>query len=185
MAPFVALLRGINVSGKNTIRMVDLKALFKDLGYQNVTTYLQSGNVVFETKPEGISCKEHSRISQAIITEFGYEVPVLILPGNHLAKTINENPYRGSDASDTNSLYVTFLFSEPESILRNNIVVPKNESGVFKIVRQNVYILCSNGYGKTKINNQYFEKKLRVLATTRNWKTICALESLIRLIRPE
>ena len=178
MATYVALLRGINVSGKNKIRMVELKTLFEDLGYQKVTTYLQSGNVVFETATVGMSCEEGTRISQAIMTEYGYEVPVLVVPGSYLEKAINENPYCGLDAFDANSLYVTFLFSEPEETYRNDIVVPKNEQGLFKIVRQNVYIYCSNGYGKTKINNQYFEKRLHVQATTRNWKTVCALVDL-------
>ncbi len=178
MATYVALLRGINVSGKNKIRMVELKTLFEDLGYQKVTTYLQSGNVVFETASDVMSREEGTRISQAIMTEYGYEVPVLVVPGSYLEKTKNENPYCELGTFDTNSLYVTFLFSEPEETHRKDIVVPKNEQGLFKIAQQNVYIYCSNGYGKTKINNQYFENKLHVRATTRNWKTICALEDL-------
>lgn len=178
MAKHVALLRGINVSGKNKILMLELKSLFENLGYSGVTTYLQSGNIVFDTKSNAIPGKEASRISKAIMKTFGYEVPVLVVNASYLATTLKENPFGGSDTPDFNSVYVTFLFSEPEKAYQESLVVPNNESGLFKIIEHKVYVHCPDGYGKTKINNQYFETKLRVGATTRNWKTVRALEGL-------
>jgi uncharacterized protein (DUF1697 family) len=174
MEKYVALLRGINVSGKNKIRMADLTALFEELGATEIKTYLQSGNVVFKAKS---TCNSQV-IEKAILDKLGLEVPVLLLSSDHLERIFQENPFLLKDAKNPEQCYVTFLWEKPTTQLIKGLEVPQNESGRFSVSRQCIYIRCPDGYGRTKINNQFFENKLKTVATTRNWKTVSALREL-------
>ena len=171
MAYSIALLRGINVSGKNKIRMADLKALFEGLGCESVTTYLQSGNVVYHA-PKTVSAKS---IEQAIQNQLGLDVPVLTLTADTLTHISQNNPFLNSDEAEPAQCYVTFLWDSPSQTSLAELTLPQNETGRCSISDNCIYVHCPNGYGRTKIHNVFFEKKLRLLATTRNWKTVNAL----------
>ncbi|MDA0348791.1 MAG: DUF1697 domain-containing protein [Verrucomicrobia bacterium] len=175
MSKFIALLRGINVSGKNKIRMVELKALFETLGYEEVTTYLQSGNVVFNAKKKPNS----SQIEKTIFDQLGPTVPVLILSQSQLDQVFSNNPFLTKGSTDPAHCYVTFLWEARSEKETQAIASPANETGSFECRDALVYVICPDGYGKTKINNQFFEKKLKVIATTRNWKTVTTLLTLV------
>jgi uncharacterized protein (DUF1697 family) len=179
MEPLVALLRGINVGGKNKIRMVELTSLFEDLGYTGIETYLQSGNVIFEPSQTKEPAEHAEDIKSKVENIFGYKVSVLVLTSKILHTTFTNNPFLKSKEVANSALYVTFLFSTPEPALTKPVELPKNETATFHILEDRVYVCCPGGYGKTKINNQFFEKKLNLEATTRNWKTVGALHERV------
>ncbi len=179
MTTCIALLRGINVTGHHKIKMAVLKQLFLDLGYIDVVTYIQSGNVLF--KSEG---QESSKIEQSIVyaieNKFKYTVTVLVLAKKQIETIYNSNPFIEKIKNvDHTKLYATFLNSAPVldriSEIKNRINSNDDE---FQIIDKTAYLYCPNGYGKTKLNNNFFEKKLKVNATTRNWKTITKLFEL-------
>ena len=170
----IAILRGINVGGHRIIRMQDLKNLFVNSGFQNVRTYIQSGNVLFDTKL--VSDSEISaKIEKAIFKNFGFEVPVFVRSVKELEQCILENPFKNNDI---NKLYITFLQEEP---IKENI--RKTESfqfdpDKFVVSGKQVFIYCEGKFHQTKLNNNFFEKSLEARATTRNWKTILKLVEL-------
>lgn len=178
MTTYIALLRGINVSGKNSIKMIELKQLFQDLSCLEITTYIQSGNVIFKNNINDIETLEKI-IIKAIYKKFGYTINVIVLTKAELELIFNRNPFLKLPNIDLKKLHVTLLNNVPnlskiESI--NNLIATTDDA--FKIVDKSIYLYCPNGYGRTKLNNNLFEKKLNASATTRNWRTITKLTEL-------
>ena len=176
---YIALLRGINVSGHKTVKMELLRASFERLGFQNVETYVQSGNVVFEATE-----KDAARLSEAIgktiLRDFGFPVPVLLRTAKEMERIVQENPFLNQAGIDHSKLHVTFLSAAaPKSAARDlEPLVVKPEQ--FHIHSWEIYLYCPNGYGRSKLSNNAIEKKLGVEATTRNWKTVNALLALVQ-----
>lgn len=181
MKTYIALLRGINVTGHNKIKMFELKSLFIDLGFKNITTYIQSGNIIFETNKLDTNNIEQ-QITLAVKKHFNYTINVLVITVNHLKTIFNSNPFLKIENIDITKLHVTILKNKPnlESVPQIENFI-KNNDDEFEILDKNIYIYCPNGYGKTKLNNNLFEKKLQSVATTRNWKTISKLVELSSL----
>ena len=178
MERYVTILRGINVSGQNKIRMADLSLLYESLGFTNVRTYIQSGNIVFESVP-GKPDKLVHDIERAIRNKYGFEVPVLVRTGAEMQSAIKANPFLKEKGIDVTSLHLTFLERAPEKS-----VVQKFDPGPlghdrYSIRDANVYLYCPDGYGKTRLSNTFLEKRLGVRATTRNWKTVNVLNDLL------
>jgi uncharacterized protein (DUF1697 family) len=173
---YVALLRGVNVGGAAKIRMHDLRALIESLGYDNVTTYVQSGNVVFTT-PSRSAATVAKAVKAAITRDTGLTAEVLVRTARELGGVVAGNPLVARDV-DATKLHVTFLQSAPLAVkvraLDPTIAAPDR----FEVVRREVYLHCPNGYGRTKLDNTFFEKRLGVVATTRSWKTVRALADL-------
>ena len=170
MGKYISLLRGINISGQKLIKMPVLIDLYKSIGFQNVETYLQSGNVLFNS--DITDRKEIAGIiEEGIKYKFGYDVSVLIKIGINLKKIIKNNPFLKNNA-DTVKFYITMLFEKPEKELLESIMNFQSGKDEFHINEDIIYINCPDGYGRTKINNNFFEKKLKVTATTRNWNTV-------------
>ena len=170
MKTYIILLRGINVSGKNKIPMADLRELLNDLQFKNVQTYIQSGNIILESALDKTTiCNQ---IKKEIQEKFGFKVPVL-------ARTISEweNAIKKYPFSTENEKIVAFAFlnqvSNEKTIEIKNIGEDK-----YKIDDDVVYLICPSGFGKTKITNNVLEKKLEVIATTRNYKTTTKLLAL-------
>lgn len=173
---FVALLRGINVSGKNKIFMDDLRAMFESLGLTEVKTYVQSGNVIFSG---GSSAHElEGIIKKAILEKFTFDVPVLVKTKEEMQATLRNNLYIHRNNVSLDKLHVTFLSEVPsEANLKNaHINVLPDE---FMVLGKEVYLYIPGGYGNTKLSNTYFESKLKVRATTRNWKTVNELVKML------
>lgn len=167
---YIALLRGINVSGKNKLPMANLRALCEDLGWQKVQSYIQSGNLKFEWEGEAIEAA--ANLSQAIQEKFGYEVPVLVYPQNYFQKAL-QNPFLEEQANlELKSLHVTLLEAAPTSEKIEALASKDHKGDQWKVVEDRVYLHCPNGYGRTKLTNSYLEKNLGQTATTRNWKTL-------------
>jgi uncharacterized protein (DUF1697 family) len=168
MNTYISILRGINVSGKNIIKMAELKKLYENLGFLEVQTYIQSGNVIFLSKENNINYIEKT-IRNQIRDIFGYDIPILIIKSENLRKVIETLPFKDIDNS---KLYVTFLSNKCINPPVDKIMNKKGNNELIQIEGQVVYIYCPDGYGKTKLSNNFLEKQLKIHATTRNWKTI-------------
>ena len=174
MKTYISILRGINVSGHNLIKMGALKILLTELGFINVRTYIQSGNVVFEsTLPD--EEKIALVISGGIHDRFGFVVPVIVFSHDYLESLMAKNRFLYERVEDILKLHITFLSREPAIGLSDAISRDQYLPDEFYIEGNAVFLFCPNGYGNTKLSNTFFEKKLKVQATTRNWKTILEL----------
>lgn len=176
MGKFIALLRGINVSGQKKIKMPELKSLFESYGFQDVETYIQSGNVIFSSKEKSKS-KLEDKISSAIKSKFGFEVHVFVINPEEIEHVIQSNPFI-KKKKDREKLYVTLLSENPlaENIKKLHVIDHSPEEYI--IDGRYIYLFVPNGYGKAKLNNNLFENKLKVFGTTRNWKTVNKLFEL-------
>ncbi|MET7749604.1 DUF1697 domain-containing protein [Micromonospora sp. NPDC005367] len=177
MDRYVALLRGINLGATNRIGMADLRRLVSALGHHDVRTYVQSGNVVFGSDVPDTE-RLAAGIEQVIADELGLTVPALVRSARELAAVVDGNPYAGREADPTR-LLVAFLRTIPKPSTVAALTAPGGESVAFTVARREVYLhYPDGGYGRSKFTNAYLEKKLGVVATTRNWKSVRALAEL-------
>lgn len=174
MNTFIALLRGINVSGQKKIPMVELRNLLSDSGLKNVQTYIQSGNIIFHSSEESKIGLENT-IQKAVLSHFGFEVPVLIRTELEIQNILDTCPFSEEKKM---SGYFTLLHSAPKKSLIEETQVINYPNEEFHITNYCVYFFSSAGYGNAKCNNNFFEHKLKVRATTRNYKTMVKLLSL-------
>lgn len=177
MNTFIALLRGINVSGQKMIKMAALTELFNTLKFTNVKTYIQSGNVVFQDKGKDASALE-KKIIKGIKETFGFDVPVLILNADTLPAILKNNPHVKRKDADTNKIYLTFFNGTYEKKALDVIAAADYNGDEFVVKDQVIYLYLPNNYGNTKLNNNFFENKLKITATTRNWKTMNELQKM-------
>ena len=180
MNQYIAFLRGINVSGHKKIKMGDLKMLFETLGYQYITTYIQSGNVIFQTESSSIA-ELKKNIENAIRSHYNFEVAVLLINKQSLSDILDANPFKEDISTgkvDQKRMYFTLLFEKPEYVRIAEILKHDYKPEKLVIRDSTVYFLISKGYGNTKLNNNFFENKLKVTATTRNFSTLNKLREL-------
>lgn len=180
MKTYIALLRGINVSGKNIIKMTALKEMFANLNFENIQTYIQSGNVIFstnESKDDLAKC-----ISNQIKTTFELVVPVLVIEKDELNKIILQLPFSEFEEKD---VYFTFLNEASKVTDISKISEKKSNTEQLLITENVIYLLCPEGYGNTKLSNNFLEKQLKVLCTTRNLKTSRKLLELASIKKDE
>lgn len=178
MSKYVAILRGINVGKGRKVLMTDLKNLLAKLGLKNIQTYIQSGNVMFDLRqPESLVVLEDG-LNQAISGAFGFDIPVIIRTAREMEESVANNPFLKEDGADIDKLHLTFLKDVPAPELLKKIKEFQFSPDQFEIIGKDVFVHCPNGYGQTKITNDFFEKKLKVQATTRNWKTVQKLHEL-------
>jgi uncharacterized protein (DUF1697 family) len=171
------MLRGINIGSRRRVSMSDLRAAFEALGADEVQTYVQSGNVVFRSADA--AGKLVGRVERKIHAEFGADVAVIVRTQAEMARVLKANPFL-QEGSDTTALHVTFLAEKPDPAKVRGLTAPTAAADEFAVIGREVYLHCPDGYGRTKLNNAFFEKKLGVAATTRNWKTVTALADLAR-----
>ncbi len=175
----IALLRGINVGGKRKILMADLRALFEELGFTAVETYIQSGNVVYDDLKTVNPVESVRRIMDAVREQYGYEVPVMVLPATELKIAFDQNPYFQTNPEDVNKLHLTFLSDLPEKEKADAIAEIDFAPDQFVMTGKHVFIWCEGKYHESKLTNNFFEKKLGVQATTRNWRTVMKLAEMV------
>lgn len=154
--------------------MADLKAAYEALGMTNVNTYVQSGNVVFDGRMRSTS-KVIETLERQIQSCFGYDVTVMVRTPVDLQRIIKSNPFSVQASNDPAKVHVTFLASCPSTGMVNSVEDADTRGDDFSVGRQEIFLHCPNGYGRTKLNNAFFERKLKMPATTRNWKTVEAL----------
>ncbi|UXP33927.1 DUF1697 domain-containing protein [Reichenbachiella agarivorans] len=169
MKKYVALLRGINVSGQKKIKMTELKSALVAAGLTTVETYIQSGNLVFETE---LSEEESTQLIERVILEdFGFEVPTLVLEQSYFRFVLDNNPFlqRGED---NKKLYVCFMMDIPTEESKLTLAETDLKGDEYHIIDQLIYTCYHQGAGKTKMDNNLLERKLKVRATSRNWNTV-------------
>jgi uncharacterized protein (DUF1697 family) len=173
------MIRGINVGGRRPIRMDELRALYEGLGYSRILTYLQSGNVIFASA-EGDGANHASAIEGGLREACGLEVDVAVTASQMMAAAVRANPLLGRRGVDPKFLHATFLVRPSGKPSLKGVQIPLGPGEEAVLVGSVVYLYCPNGYGSTKINNAFFERRLSARATTRSWKTVTALEKLAR-----
>jgi len=174
---YISMLRGINVSGSNMIRMADLKKVYEGLGFERVVTYLNSGNVVFRC-PETDGPELARRIQAQIQESLGNKVPVLIRELRDFARILATNPFLSGRSEDTGRLYVMFLSAPPVPSNLARLVKPAGCDEEFIPGEQEFFLFYPGGLGRAKLTTAWFERNLKVLTTTRNWNTVNALHKL-------
>ncbi|MCA9385166.1 DUF1697 domain-containing protein [Candidatus Dojkabacteria bacterium] len=170
MKTYIALLRGINVSGQKKIKMTQLREL---LGkeFNEVQTYIQSGNVIMSSELSSES-EVSSQIEKLIENAYGYNVKVLTYTVDDLKKRFSENPYRDKD---TKNLYFTFLSENKSELPEHKVSSKKGKHEEITLIDDVLYMYAGDGYGKTKLTNNFFEAVLNLNATTRNYRTVSKL----------
>lgn len=179
MTKYISILRGINVSGQKAIKMADLKILYEKLKLNNVTTYIQSGNVIFDSP---IKLKSEL-IENAIAKHYGFSVPVVLRTDKEWAKIIASNPFVKDPGKDISKMHVVFLTGKPNLPDEEKMNKVKHPSEEYFFEGREVFLYCPNGYGKTKLSNTFLEKTLKTTATTRNWKTVNKLKEIAENIK--
>ena len=177
MQTYISILRGINVSGQKLIKMDALRKMFEDIKFKKVKTYIQSGNVIFESSKSTIESLE-KKIMKGIKESFGFDVPVLVKDLSELKIVLKNNPFLKKQNEDVSKLHVTFLSEIPSKENVEKIQAGNYGADEFVLEGKNIYLFCPNGYGNTKLTNNFFENKLKLSATTRNWKTVNELVSI-------
>jgi uncharacterized protein (DUF1697 family) len=179
MSVKVSFLRGVNMAGHCSMKMADLLTLYKKLGFKDAVTYIQSGNVVF-TSDNDVE-KTGSDIGEAILKKFDYNVAVMIRTAEEIQKINNLNPYLQLKDFDPAKSSVIFLLNEPDSNQLARVADINYPPDSFKIIGREIFIYCPNGFGRTKLYTNFFENKMKVTGTARNWKTLTAIQEIASL----
>ncbi|CAM3277798.1 DUF1697 domain-containing protein [Flavobacterium longum] len=178
MTTHLVLLRGINVSGQKLIKMEDLRRLLADAGFENVVTYIQSGNIIFESEQTD-KVKVAAQVKALIKKQYRWEVGVLALDLTDLVQTIGNNPFLKQPDPDLKHLYVAYLSEQPSA---DNLAkfqafdIGRDEAVLGDRV---LYLRYASGAGNTKLSNALIENKLKVVATSRNWNTTLKLRDML------
>jgi uncharacterized protein (DUF1697 family) len=174
MKTYIALLRGINVGGHKKVPMAELRELLTKSGLENVKTYIQSGNVVFQSSINNTKTLEEE-IKSSIVNHFGFDVSIIVRTRAQLNTIFDNCPFTEEKKV---SSYFAILSDIPNEDLVKTAYEKTYENEEYKILNDCLYFYCANGYGNAKFNMNYFEKKLEVSATSRNYKTMVKLLSL-------
>lgn len=180
MALYLALFRGINVSGKKIIKMEDLRNLMVSAGYKNVKTYIQSGNVIFESA-EKSKTKIAASIEALVSKQYGFDVVIFVTDIKDVNRAVDNNPFanKGEPEEGTKKLYVTFLSEKPtEENMEKLRQAPIGED-IIEFRDDILYFKLISKASESKLSNSLIESKLKVRATTRNWNTTLKLQSMM------
>ncbi|MGE5400325.1 MAG: DUF1697 domain-containing protein [Ignavibacteriales bacterium] len=181
MAKYAAFLRGINVGGQRVVKMEKLREIFTSAGMEAVKTYIQSGNVIFESREADAATLE-LLIRQELSRSLGYEVPIFIRTISQLEEIIKYDPFNGIAPTDEVKQYITFLSEEPTQKTELPVVSPAKDVEVIKIRNREAFSLCYKINGRFGAPNSFLEKKFGVAATSRYWTII---SNIISLVRPD
>ena len=179
METIISILRGINV-GKRKVLMTDLKVLYEKFGFKEVSTYIQSGNVIFKTDKKLTGQQLAEKIEKSLLKQYGFDVPVINRTAKELNKIGLSNPFLKNKEIDKSKLHVTFLANEPEKTNIEAIERFDYSPDKFIISDTEIFLHIPGSYAETKLSNNFFETKLKVSATTRNWNTVTKLAELAK-----
>ncbi|NHM06926.1 DUF1697 domain-containing protein [Flavobacterium sp. CYK-4] len=177
MKTYIALLRGINVSGQKIIKMELLRKVLAELDFVNISTYIQSGNIIFETAI-GNSAILEKQISEKIEQHFGFVVPVRMTTLDELKTIVDQNPFVAENLADPTQPYVAFLSGEPAAADLAQLGQIDFQGDRFISKNRVLYLWYARSAADTKLSNAVIEKKLQLSATSRNWKTVLKLIAL-------
>ncbi|WP_405351519.1 DUF1697 domain-containing protein [Nonlabens sp. Asnod3-H03] len=173
---YVALLRGVNVGGKNKLPMALLRNALEKTPFYGVTTYIQSGNILFSSDLKSAQCADI--ISELLKSEFDLAVPVMVKEQEEISKTLKASPFKTRTIENSKFMSFGFLNESPVQEKVNTTEEFSNDMETFKIIDDVIYFYCGVGFGKTKMTNAWFEKKLGVTSTMRNYNTTLKLTEL-------
>lgn len=177
MVQYVSLLRGINVGGHRKIRMAELAELYTAEGCEEVSTYIQSGNVVFNGDGDGDALE--TRLMAAIKRHFKFDVRVMVRTREEWRAVLDGNPFNDVDEERFNQLVVTFLAEPPADEGLDALATVELEGERYRVSGREIYVHCDMGYGQSAIPNGAIEKLTKVAATTRNWRTVLKLADML------
>jgi uncharacterized protein (DUF1697 family) len=179
MHTLVSMIRGINVGGHKPLRMDRLRGIHEALGFRNVRTYLQSGNAVFEAR-SGDADRHAEALERRILRDCGFEAAVCVRTSAELTAALRDNPLALRLAADPKFLHATFLVRHGAGTSLDGVALPLAKGEAALMLGDTIFVYCPSGYGKSKISTMFFERKLALGATTRNWQTVTALERMAR-----
>ncbi len=174
MTAYVSLFRAINVGGRNAVKMSILKEMHEALGFKNVSTYLQTGNVIFES--DSSDAAELARqIGEEFEKKFGFYTEVMVRSAAELKEMFNQNPFRDNPEKETKWILVMFFSAGPDNEAKQALLSTFIGPEEIVIVGQEAYIYFPIGIGTSKLSTAFIEKKLKVAGTGRNWNTVTKL----------
>ncbi len=174
MQTYIALLRGINVSGQKKVPMAELRKLFNNLGFEKVSTYIQTGNVLFQTLENNATVLE-TKIHNAIKSHFGFDVSVIVKTRKELQTVFDASPFPKA-IKEKSYFIILDKIPNPKLVQEADKITYENER--FVIIKDCLYFHSAAGYGNSKFNMNLFERKLIVIGTARNYNTMVKLLSL-------
>jgi uncharacterized protein (DUF1697 family) len=174
---YVALLRSVNVAGYGRMAMADLQETFRHLGYRDVSTFIQTGNVIFTTTRKS-PAKLISEIEEQLADDFGSSPAVILRTPAELRAVLAASPFPGQNA-DPSRHHVTFMATEPEAARLAEFAPPASGKDELVIIGREIYVHTPNGYAETKLTGSLLERRLGVVTTTRNWNTVSRLCALL------
>jgi len=178
VSAYVSLLRGINVGGHKPLRMDSLREAYERMGLSMVSSYLQSGNLIFESdQPDRLRLTR--QIEAGIEQECGYPLKVFLRQVDELRVILDGNPFLTGRSEDRSKLHVTFLYQLPDETTWEKLLAPAVIRDEFAPGESAIYLFCPQGYGKTKLSNSFFERRLGMPVTTRNWNTVTAVYEMV------
>ena len=175
MTKYVALLRGVNVGGKNVLPMRELQGMFAVAGCVEVVTYIQSGNVMFGATGECVAGLA-TALETAILERFGIRSPVVLRTATEMLKVFKENPFSGAPEE---MLHVYFLRDRPEPAQVKALDYERSAPDAFAVVGREIFLHLPARMARTKLTNVYFDRALGTVCTARNWKTVGKLVEMV------
>ncbi len=166
------------MTGHNSIKMTELSVLYKNLGFNDSETFIQSGNVIFRSDATLSIPDIALKIENAIHEKFNYNVPVLIRTPDEMRKFISVNPFLSETDFNPAKMAVLLLYEEPLKSQIQKVININYPPDKFRIIGREIFIYCPNGFGRTKLYTNFFEKKMGVTGTARNWNTINTILSI-------
>ncbi len=179
MTAFVSLFRGINVGGHQAIRMDELKDLYESLGFKDVATYIQSGNVIF-TNDDADVARLRRHIEDGFAKKFGFHVEVIVRTSAELREIIDKNPFQSQQSKESKWVVVMFLAAHPDDTAQEDLLKTYVGPEEIFIIGKEMYIYYPNGIGRSKLSHSLIEKKLKTVGTARNWNTVLQLQKMIQ-----
>lgn len=177
MPIYVSLLRGINLGGHKKIKMDELRSSLEALGFQQVKTYIQSGNVVFKapkTSPAGL-CK---KIETKIQTDFGHSVSVIARTADEMEQVVTNNPFLKENGIDPEKLHVMFLSKAPEASAIEKVAALASPPQQLRCIGQELYLYLPNGVAESFVMKKPVDRLLGVVTTMRNWRTVNTIHQM-------
>lgn len=174
MERYVALMRGINLLHHKRISMPDLAALFTDVGCREVRTYIQSGNVVFAAPKKVVTALPRT-LPEALQRNHGFSAAVVLRSGAEMQAVLAGWPFA---EVEENHQHVMFLDGVPTAAAIATLDPNRSPGDEFRVVGREIYLRLPNGVGNSKLNNQFFDSRLKMTSTGRNWRTVRALAEM-------
>lgn len=171
MVRYIAFFRAINVSGLRIIKMEDLSRMFELLGFKNIQTFIQSGNVIFDASDKNPKIL-NQKIEKGLEKFLGYEVTVILRTFKAVENIVKLNPFKGIRPGPNIKMYVTFLSEKLNKKPELPLISAKKDVKVIRIINRDVFSLTRMQNGRFGFPNIFIEKELDISATTRNWTTV-------------